>query len=142
MIRMISESLVSMKKIELQESIPPLTLFQKGEKWLVTEKTRYCIELKSQWVIVEIPKGFTVDVNTITYDFPLIGRWINHRTVTAAIFHHVLYREGYDRRVADNAFLRAMELEGIKIYHRYPLYWSARLFGGFKYLAVLKHKLA
>lgn len=142
MIRMISESQVSMKKIELQESIPPQTLFQKDDKWSVTEKTRYCIELKSQWVIVEIPKGFSVELNAITYDLPLISRWIKHRTVAAAMFHHVLYREGYDRRVADNAFLRAMKLEGVKVYHRYPLYWSARLFGGFKYLAVLKHNLA
>lgn len=142
MIRMISESQVSMKKIELQESIPPQAIFHKEGKWLVTEKVRYCIELKSQWVIVEIPKGFSADLNTVTYDFPLISRWINHRTVAAAIFHHALYREGYDRRVADNAFLRAMKLEGVKIYYRYPLYWSARLFGGFKYLAVLKHNLA
>ncbi len=142
MIRMISESQVSMKKIELAEMVPPASVFQKDDNWITTEKTRYCVELKSQWVIVEVPKGFSVDANAITYDFPLISKWINQRTTVAAIFHHVLYTEGYDRKIADTAFLRAMKLEGVKIFHRYPLYWSARLFGGFKYLAVLKHNMA
>lgn len=142
MIRMISESQVAIKQIELSESIPSASVFQKDDKWRVCEKVRYCVELKSQWVIVEIPKGFTVDFNQVTYDFPLIGKWINQRSIAAAIFHHVLYMEGYDRQIADDAFLRAMKLEGIKGYHRYPLYWSARLFGGFKYLNVLKHKMA
>lgn len=142
MIRMISESQVSMKKIELKETIPLTSIFQKNDKLLVSEKVRYCIELKSQWVIVEIPKGFTVDVNQVTYKFPLLGRWINNRAIAATIFHYALYKEGYDRQIADDAFLRAMKLEGVKSYHRYPLYWSARLFGGFKYLHVLKHNIA
>ncbi|PUA28937.1 MAG: hypothetical protein B0W54_11085 [Cellvibrio sp. 79] len=139
---MISESQVSMKKIELSEIIPPKALFQKDNKWTVIEKVRYCIELKSQWVIVEIPKGFAVDIDAVTYYFPVLGRLLNRQTCAAAIFHHVLYKEGYDRHIADNAFLRALKLEGVKMYYRYPLYWSARLFGGFKYLAVLKHNIA
>ncbi|HTF97691.1 MAG TPA: DUF1353 domain-containing protein [Cellvibrio sp.] len=142
MIRMISESQVSLKKIELSETIPPFSVFQKDDNWLIKEKVRYCVELKNQWVIVEMPKGFTVEFNQITYHFPLLTRWISNRTIVAAVFHYVLYKEGYDRKIADNAFLRAMELERIKFYHRYPLYWSARLFGGLKYLHVLKHNMA
>ena len=142
MIRMISESQVSLKKVELSEIIPPLSTFHKDDSWRLNEKVRYCVELKSQWIIVEVPKGFAVEPHQMTYRFPLLTRWINNRTVVAAVFHYVLYKEGYERKIADNAFLRAMKLEGIKFYHRYPLYWSARLFGGLKYLHVLKHNLA
>ncbi len=77
-----------------------------------------------------VPPGFETDFASVPFGFrwlvPIVGR---HGK--AAVLHDWLYASKVvPRRVADDLFLEAMTVLGVRIWRRYLAYWSVRLFGG------------
>lgn len=140
MIKVISEGQAIAQAIPLVESCEPVEMIPFGRSlWKTTEPCRFCIDMDISWVIVEIAAGFVCDLDSVPREVPIAHAWMKGRTRSAAVLHDALYRAGADRELADKAFLRAMELEGVRKRYRLPIYWAVRLFGGAKYKQANKH---
>ena len=77
-----------------------------------------------------VPPGFETDFASVPFGFrwlvPVVGR---HGK--AAVLHDWLYASKImPRRTADDLFLEAMEVLGVRSWRRFLAYWSVRLFGG------------
>ncbi len=76
-----------------------------------------------------VPPGFETDFASVPFGFrwlvPIVGR---HGK--AAVLHDWLYASKLmPRRMADDLFLEAMTVLGVRPWRRYLAYWSVRLFG-------------
>lgn len=141
MIRVISEGQAIASAMPLIEQCEPVEMVPFGrDKWKTAEPARFCIDADISWVIVEIEAGFICDLDSVPREVPIFHALLKGRTRVAAILHDALYRYGVDRELADMAFLRAMQLEGVRKRYRYPIYWGVRLFGGSAYKRALLKK--
>jgi hypothetical protein len=77
-----------------------------------------------------VPARFSTDFASVPR-LPFIFWLFADDAYKAATLHDFLYfSPGVDRGFADHRFLRAMEVEGVPLWRRRPIYWAVRLFGG------------
>lgn len=79
-----------------------------------------------------VPEGHVTDLDSVPR-IPIFYLVFKGRTLNAAVVHDYLYFSGVDRKVADNEFLKLMELERVRRRYRLPIYWAVRIFGGSRY---------
>lgn len=117
------------------EQFPDLQLVftRSKSKRIIGADAYYCVDAGSAWVSVTVPAGFETDLDSVPRQVPLAHAWFKGRTTAAAVFHDYLYANKVDRELADKAFLRAMELEGVRKRYRLPIYWAVRFFGAAYY---------
>ncbi len=138
MIQVISLSSAKAQELDLTEKFNHVPVIPYGrDLWQTTENAFFCVDAGPAWVTAHIESGFVCDLDSVPREVAIAHAWMKGRTRTAAILHDALYRNGIDREVADKAFLRAMELEGVRKRYRLPIYWAVRLFGGTKYKQVV-----
>lgn len=79
-----------------------------------------------------VPVGFETDLDSVPR-IPVFYMVFKGRTRKAAVVHDFLYSTGHGRKDADDAFLRLMELEGVRRRYRLPIYAAVRIFGGSRF---------
>lgn len=78
---------------------------------------------------IVVPEGFVTDFASVPR-IGLIYNFLGNRGNYAATVHDFLYsKHNMQRKSADLIFLEALEVEGIPLYYRYPMYWGVKVFG-------------
>lgn len=80
----------------------------------------------------EVPAGFVTDFDSVPR-IPFFYDVFKGRTISAAIIHDYLYSQGFDRKNADNIFLRLMQIERVRKRYRLPIYAAVRVFGWIRF---------
>ena len=123
----------SFERYHLEEVLPKVSLIPDGKYWQLDEPVQFCIRADSKWLVyVYLHPPYKTDLDTVPR-LPIFHAWFKGRTKTAALLHDFLYREKFDRELADKLFLRAMKLEGVRKRYRLPIYLAVRWFGGSYY---------
>jgi len=107
--------------------------------WIVRRGFTYHIGTKCSQNKIVIRKGFETDFASVPRIFwSLIPPW--GRYGKAAVLHDYLYQGGLiegwipvkmtcKRKQADQIFLEAMGVLGVRMWRKYPMYWAVRAFG-------------
>ncbi len=89
----------------------------------------YHVGVETSPDIIHVPVGFETDFASVPWGlwtiFPKLGRYSK-----AAVVHDYLYTSKIrSRHMSDLIFLEAMEVLGVQVWQRYPMYYAVRLFG-------------
>jgi len=100
-----------------------------GRSWVLREEFGYDVEELGSDDKINVPEGFMTDFASVPrplwWLFPRWGRYGN-----AAVIHDFCYWEqSRSRKQADDIFLEAMGVLGVRKLTRYILYLSVRIFG-------------
>jgi hypothetical protein len=97
--------------------------------WSVEKDYTYEIKLRNgNRLFGVVPAGYVCDLDSVPR-LPVFYGWLKNRTVVAAIIHDWLCYVDTPKTIADEAFLIAMEMEGVRYRYRYPIYWGVKYFG-------------
>lgn len=100
-----------------------------GGSWKVVKDYPYAIRINSLLIVRGIiPAGFICDLDSVPR-LPIVYQWLKNRTVIGAVIHDWLCHIGVLKEVADQAFLIAMKMEGVRYRYRWPIYWGVKYFG-------------
>lgn len=100
--------------------------------WILYEDFEY-YRTDNPEEVIHIPKGTITDLATVPrwlwLVVPPLGKYTK-----ASIIHDYLYQNAIgSKKYADEVFLEAMEVAGVKTWRRKIMYWSVRAFGRGKY---------
>ena len=115
-----------------------------GRRWKLKKEFTYHIGSKCSSKKIMIPSGFITDFASSPRIFwPIVSPW--GKWGKAAVLHDYLYwlarQKQYfvfddwswasedGRKAADDIFLEAMEVLGVKRWRRFLMYWGVRAFG-------------
>jgi len=90
--------------------------------------------------VILVPYGFITDFASVPsfmwWLIPPWGKYGKAAVVHDYVYQHHAIKQGgvviltFDRKMADKVFLEAMDVLGVRIWRKYPMYWAVRLFGG------------
>jgi len=101
-----------------------------GRRWELERPFTYHVGSRHSREKVRVPVGFITDFASVpSFLWWLIPPWGKYGK--AAIIHDYIYQHhgNYSRRQADNIFLEAMTVLGVKNWRKYPMYLAVRIFG-------------
>ena len=100
-----------------------------GKTWVIVREFGYDVGGENSDDHIEVKIGFQTDFASVPRLFwAILPKW--GRYGNAAIIHDWLYWiQDRPRREADEIFLEAMGVLGVRHPVKYPMYWAVRLFG-------------
>lgn len=100
-----------------------------GKTWVIMRDFGYDVHAENSGDRIDVPVGFQTDFATVPRLFWIVlPKWGKYGN--AAVIHDWLYwTQARSRRRADDIFLEAMGVLGVRRVTRYAMYWAVRLFG-------------
>jgi hypothetical protein len=112
------------------EGIFASPIVSKGrDLWMTTGESVFLVRVGDVVVQAIIDAGFIFDIDSVPRGSGLFYAWFKGRTRVAPMLHDYMYNHGAGKDISDKAFLRVMELEGVRYRYRKPIYWAVRFFG-------------